>query len=321
MKLIRPVLLLSAAAILFTGCGKTESESGPKPLKLAFLTNNAAPFWTIARAGCEDGAKAAGNVKIDFRIPATASAAEQQQLIDDLLAKGVDGLALSPIDPANQTDILNKAAAQTLVITADSDAPKSNRVSYIGTDNKAAGREAGKLLKAALPSGGKIMVFVGSLDAQNAADRLAGIKEEISGSGIEVVDVRTDETDRVRAKTNVQDTLVKYPDIAGLVGLWSYNGPAIWAATKEAGKTGKVKIVVFDEEEETLAGVAAGDIFGTVVQQPYEFGKQAIELMAKKLRGDNSVFPASGVIVVPTISIQKDNVAEFQAKLKKLLNP
>ena len=68
-----------------------------------------------------------------------------------------------------------------------------------------------------------------------------------------------------RAQKNVEDTLVKYPDISGLVGLYSYNGPAILNAVKRSGKVGAVKIVCFDEQDETLAGVAAGSIYGTVV--------------------------------------------------------
>src|ERR1043166_9875168 len=79
----------------------------------------------------------------DFRIPATGGTAEQQQILDDLLAKGVDGIAVSPISPDNQTDFLNKVAGQTLLVCHDSDAPKSKRVCYIGTDNGAAGGERG----------------------------------------------------------------------------------------------------------------------------------------------------------------------------------
>jgi ribose transport system substrate-binding protein len=116
----------------------------------------------------------------------------------------------------------------------------------------------------------------------------------------------------------VQDTLVKYPDVAGLVGLWSYNGPAIINAVKEAGKTGSVKIVCFDEEDETLAGVKSGAVFATVVQQPYEFGRQAMTVMANYLRGDKSVVPAGKQIFVPTKAIQKDNVEEFQTNLNKM---
>jgi ribose transport system substrate-binding protein len=298
--------------------GANAAPSGKK-LKLAFVSNNAAAFWTIARTGCNDAATELGNVEMDFRIPSAATAAEQQQILDDLLARGEDGIALSPVDPKNQTELLNKVAGQALLVTADSDAPDSKRVCYIGTDNTAAGTEAGKLIKEALPQGGKIMLFVGTLDAQNAKDRAQGIRDQLAGSGITIIDVRTDDTDTVRAQKNAEDTLVKYPDVACLVGLWSYNGPAILNAVKGAGKNGQVKIVCFDEDAQTLAGVASGDIYGTVVQQPYEFGKQAITRMAKSLRGDKEAFPAGGKLIIPTISIKKDNVADFQTKLQKLL--
>jgi ribose transport system substrate-binding protein len=319
MKMKALILTLSAlcAALAITGCGKQEGATGKK-LKLAFVVNNASPFWTIARAGTDDAVKELGNVSLDFRIPSSGQAAEQRQILDDLLAKGVDGIAVSPVDPANQTEFLDKVASQTLLITHDSDAPLSKRVCYIGTDNTAAGVEAGKLIKEALPEGGKIMVFVGTLDAANAAERFAGIKKELAGSNVEIIDVRTDEADRARAMKNVEDTLVKYPDIACLVGLWSYNGPAILNGTRNSGKIGKVKIVCFDEEDQTLAGVAAGEIYGTVVQQPYEFGRQAITKMAKYLGGDKSAL-AGGVQIVPTLNIKKDNVAEFKARLDKQL--
>src|SRR6185503_16902417 len=304
--------------VLF-GCGKSENDSGAQPgsghqkkLKLAFVSNNASPFCTIARAGCKEAEKDLGSVEVDFRIPSSGTAAEQRQILDDLAAKGIDGIAVSPIDPANQTEFLNKLAEQTLLICHDSDAPASKRVCYIGTDNIAAGVEAAKLIKEALPNGGKIMIFVGTLDAQNAKERYAGIKKELEGSKVEIIDVRTDETDRARSQKNVEDTLVKYSDVACLVGLWSYNGPAILNGVRTGGKEGKVKIVCFDEEAETLAGVASGAIHGTVVQQPYEFGKQAITKMTKYLQGDKAAL-AGGKQIVPTLNIKKDNVAEFQA--------
>jgi ribose transport system substrate-binding protein len=230
----------------------------------------------------------------------------------------VDGIAISPIDPANQTLFLNEVAKQALLITHDSDAPKTDRACYVGTDNVAAGRQAAGLIKKALPQGGKIMVFVGTLDAQNARERFAGVKESLKDSNVQIIDVRTDDADRVRAKANVLDTIVKYPDIACLVGLWSYNGPAILNAVKESGKAGQIKIVCFDEEDETLAGVRDGAIFATVVQQPYEFGYQAIHLMDKVLNGEKSAIPANKQIIVRTLAIDKAGVDAFAARLKKL---
>jgi ribose transport system substrate-binding protein len=313
------ILSTAVLALALASCNRDSSAAGGgRKLKLAFVSNNAATFWTIARSGTEAAEKELGNVEVDFRIPSTGGAAEQQQIIDDLLAKGVDGIAVSPIDPANQTAFLNRVAEQTLLICHDSDAPDSKRVAYIGTDNFAAGVEAGKLIKEALPDGGKIMVFVGATDAENAKQRFGGIKKELEGSKVEVIDIRTDDTDTVRAQKNAEDTMVKYPEIAGLVGLYNYNGPAILNAVRAAGQAGKVKIICFDENDETLEGVASGDIYGTVVQQPFEFGKQAITKMAKHLAGDKEAL-AGGKQIVPTKSLKKADVAEFKANLKKTL--
>ncbi|HEX8335325.1 MAG TPA: sugar-binding protein, partial [Pyrinomonadaceae bacterium] len=298
------------------GGGNNSGGAGAK--RLAFVTNNASDFWTIARKGVEKADAELADVTAEFKIPSDGTAAEQKRIVDDLLAKGVDGIAISPVDPDNQTGLINEVSQKTLVFTQDSDAPNSQRACYVGTDNVAAGREAGKLIKEAIPSGGKIMVFVGKLDARNAAERLQGIKEELNGSNVSIIDTRTDDTDRVRAKSNVADTLVKYPEVAALVGLWSYNGPAIVNAVRDAGKIGQVKIIAFDEEDETLAGVKDGSIYGTVVQQPYEFGYQAIKLMAASLKGDRSQIPANKQMFVPTRVIKQAEVEAFTQQINQL---
>ena len=294
------------------------SRPGGASKKVAFVTNNAADFWTIARKGCEQADRELADVEVEFKIPSDGTAGEQRRIVDDLLAKGIGGIAISPVDPANQTQMINEIAKQVLVITQDSDAPQSDRACYLGTDNVAAGRQAGELIKEALPQGGRVMVFVGKIDARNAQERYQGIKETLQGSKVEIIDVRSDDTDRVRAKSNVADTLVKYPDVAGLVGLWSYNGPAILNAVRDAGKTGQVKIICFDEEDETLAGVKDGAVYATVVQQPYEFGYQSVHLLAKLLGGDRSVIPANKQKIIPTLIIKHDNVDDFTAKINRL---
>lgn len=325
MRLICAFVCTLLLTFVFTSCQPKSPSgvgagvgSGPKH-RLAFVTNNASPFWVIARKGTEKAAQDIPSIQVEFRIPADGTAAEQQRLVDDLLAQKIEGIAISPVDPKNQTEMLNRAAGQTLVVTQDSDAPDTNRICYIGTDNVAAGRQAGQLVKEALPNGGKIMVFVGVLDAANAQQRYQGLKEALAGSNVQILDVRTDNTDRVRAKSNASDTLVKFADVAGMVGLWSYNGPAILSAVKDANKTDKVKIIAFDEEDETLSGVKSGEIYATVVQQPYEFGYRSMELMSKVLNGDKSGIPASKQIFVPTLAVKKDNVEAFTKELNQRL--
>ena len=296
---------------------KPAASTDTKTLKLAFVTNNASDYWTIARAGVNKAMKEDGTVSVEFKMPPNGTGAEQKEIFDDLLSKGTQGIAISPISPDNQVEMINDAAKKALIITQDSDAPKTDRAFYIGTDNVEAGKKVGEEIKKALPGGGKIMFFVGSKDAQNAKDRYDGIQEALKGSNIISLDIRTDEKDTARAKQNVADALVANPDLVGLVGLWSYNGPAIHSALKDAGKLNKIKIICFDEEDETLAGVKDGSISATVVQQPFEFGYQAVKMMAKILRGDKSEIPKDKQKFIETKVITAANVDEFSANLKK----
>jgi len=313
---------LALVAILAVGCGSGSKEattSTPEVKKLAFVTNITSDFWTIAKKGVEAAQKELPGYSVDFKMPQDGQAATQKQILDDLVADGVKGIAVSPKDPANQTADLSAIADKTLLITQDSDAPDSKRACYIGTDNIAAGKMAGEEVKKALPNGGKIMVFVGAKDAQNAKERYEGLQEALKGSKVTIIDIRTDDTDRARAKQNVSDAITANADLAGCVGLWSYNTPAIVSAIKDAKKEGKIAIVGFDEEADTLAGIKDGTVFSTIVQQPYEFGFQSVKLMAKVLEGDKTIIPAEKKIIVPTKVINKESVEEFSKKLKELL--
>lgn len=307
-----------AASFALAGSLPASAQTGDKKL-LAFVVNVAADFWTFAKRGTEKAQKELPNYQIEFIIPPEASAASQKRVLEDLLARNVAGVSISPVNPDDSTDILNRIAAKGVLFTQDSDAPKSSRAMYIGTDNVAGGREVGELMKKASPKGGKAMLFVGTMDAANARERVQGVREAIAGSGIEIIDVRTDNVDFAKAKANVEDTLTKYPDIAILTGLWAYNTPQIYNAVKAAGKQGKVKIVGFDEDQQTLKGIAEGVIDGTVVQQPYEFGYQSMKLMAKLIEGDKSFIPANKLNIVKTRIIDKSNVDEFTTYIRGLL--
>jgi len=309
----------AVAAALLAGAAWGGPALAQEKKTLALVTNASADFWTIARRGVEKAATELPKYNVEMHVVSEATAAEQRRILDDLLTKGVAGVSISAVDSANSTDILNKVASQAVLFTTDSDAPQTERSLYIGTDNVAAGAEAGELVKKALPDGGKIMMFVGTMGADNARERVEGVRKALAGSKVEVIDVRTDEVDFARAKRNVEDTLTKYPDIAGLVGLWSYNTPQIVEAVRAAGKTGQVKIIGFDEDPVTLRGIADGAIEATVVQQPYEFGYQSMTLLAKYIEGDKSFIPANELMIIPTKVIDKSNVADFQKQMQALL--
>lgn len=147
--------------------------------KFAFVINNSSDFWSYAQAGLRK-AEADFGIAADFLSPAKGNASEQNRVFDNIIQKGdYKGAAVSPIDPENQADALNKLAAAMPLLTHDSDAPTSNRLFYIGTNNVDAGREMGKFIKKQLPEGGKIIITVGKLDALNAKQRREGLIEEL----------------------------------------------------------------------------------------------------------------------------------------------
>ena len=323
MKKLHFFILTLFVAAVFQGCGNqsngTANGAPQKKLRLAVVVNAPSDYMSFVRLGCDFVVRGLGNVDLDFRIPTDSTAEAQQQIVSNLVAGGVDGIAISPVDADKQTDFLNHIATNTLLVCIDSDAQNSKRVCYIGTDNVAAGRQAADLLKAALPQGGKIMLFVGYANAQNTIDRLHGIEAGLAGSNIQILDTVADGTKRAVAFKNAEDALAKYPDLAGMVGIYDYHGPAILTAVRDAGRIGKVKIVCFDEDSDTLAGVADGDIYGTVVQNPFQIGGQTIFRMAKYLRGDKTQL-AGGKIFIPSQEVTKDNVAHFQNVLKEILS-
>jgi ribose transport system substrate-binding protein len=322
MTKINAYILAVCVVALLQGCDNkstgTDKGNVQKKYRLAFVGSTPDDYWSILRLGCDYAARQLGDVDLDFRFPTSRTAEAQQEILNSLMAGAVDGIAISPIDAENQTASLNGIATSTLLVCADSDAEKSQRICYIGTDNVAAGKQAAELIKAALPQGGKIILFIGYANAQNTKDRIQGIQGGLAGSNIRIIDTLADGAKIEVAQKNVEDALAKNPDLAGMVGIYGYHGPAILTAVHGAGKAGQVKIVCFDDESDTLAGIAAGDIFGTVVQKPLEIGWQTIVRMDKYLHGDKTQL-AGGKILLSSRTVTKDDLLEFQNWQKSLL--
>jgi ribose transport system substrate-binding protein len=323
--------LAAAGLFLLAGCDRGSKSGGAKP-HVAYVTNGIDSFWVIAEAGAKAGA-AKYDAEVEVHMPAQG-VADQKRIVEDLLTRGVDGIAISPIDAENETGLINEAASRTRLITQDSDAPKSNRLCFIGVDNYEAGRMVGKLVKEAMPAGGKVMIFVGRLEQDNARLRRQGVIDELldrtndstrfdpvdaspKGEKYTVIGTLTDGFDFNRAKGLAEESMAKYPDLGCMVGLFAYNAPLCLEALKQAGKLNKIKVVSFDEQAETLQAIKDGTCQGTVVQNPYAYGMESVRVLSSIVRGDNSVIPANKFILVPARQIRKDNVDEFWADLKQ----
>jgi ribose transport system substrate-binding protein len=318
-----PWLVMTGCAVALwlllvsSGCNRGGSS---KLIKLAFVTNNPSGFWKIATAGIrkyEEESK----IQVDIKMPPNGTPEDQNQIVQNLVSQGYNAVAVSVIAPKDQTRVLNRIAEATNLITFDSDAPQSNRLLYIGTNNHDAGKMLGGEIVKLLPKGGRIAMFVGTFSADNSAERVRGIQDAIAGHNITVVEKREDNTDRAKARSNVEDIINANADLSMVVGLWNYNGPAIAAAVNGLGKKGKVLAVAFDEDEGTLEGIVNGAIQATVVQKPYMFGYLSAKWMhdlATKGEAAKAAIPSSRIIDTGVEVIDKNNVESFQAKLAEL---
>ena len=309
MKRILIAGAIAAMAVAASGHAQEKKQ-------LAFVVNAASDFWKLAEAGVAKAQAEMPGYELQFRYPSQGTAALQNALMDDLVAAGTDAIMISSVDPKTSIGAFNRIAAQVPLFTTDSDAPASDRIAYVGSSNVAAGKQAGEIALKALSGGGKCMGFVGFLGADNAVERIQGFKDTIAGSGIELVDVRGDDVDFARARSNVDDVLAANPEINCMVGFYSYNPPRIYEALQAAGKLGEVTVIAFDEDPITLGAVRDGAFAGTVVQQPFEWGYRGMKLMAAYLEGDKTGIPDDGLIIVPTKIIDKGNVDAFEAELK-----
>ncbi len=314
------IVAIACTVASLAGCDRGGSGGASKVVKLAFVTNNASEFWKIAAAGVRKYEQD-GKVQVDVKMPANGTTEEQNQILENLSSQGYDGIAVSVIAPNDQVPVLDKVAAKTKLITFDSDAPKSTRLLYIGTNNYEAGKVLGGEIVKLLPNGGKMAVFVGTLSADNAIQRLKGITDAIAGHKIEIVDKREDNTDRAKARSNVEDIINAHSDLNLVAGLWSYNGPAMAAAIEALGKKGKIIAAAFDEEDGTLNAIANGTIDVTVVQKPFQFGYLSSKwLQDLATKGDvaKAEVPAGRVIDTGVEVINKANVAQFRQRLAEM---
>lgn len=351
MKLSRSLLMLIPAFLLgvIPACGKKESSK----IKVAVITNNPEEFWSF----CEAGAKKAGkdfDVDVIFRKPEKGDVTVQMDIVNALEKQGVAGMAVSVINPLEQAPDLKILASKIKLITMDNDADGSNRLCYIGTDNYAAGREVGRLVREVLPDGGDLAVFVGMTSPINARERFWGLVDELAGTtekrkdfpdpkvtgpigGKYALHTGAAITDGANREV-AQDNAMKALGVIGtrqkvcMIGLWAYNPPKILEAVRSDAKYKHVKIVGFDEAWETLDGIEKGEIHATVVQDPFNFGYKSVEILAAEARGDKSksdVKPIAYRVItknggetktIDGVEVKNLKATEFRTLLKGLLD-
>ena len=317
----RGFLAVALAAIAAAAAYRSTTIEKPAPMtpaRIAFVTAGNGPYWAATVRGAKAAAKDF-SVDLAVNMPEHSESLEEQtSLLSQIDCAATDGVGVSLIDGDGQTALVNRIAEKTNVITFDSDAPDSNRTSYVGTGNFGAGRTAGRLLRDALPAGGKVVVLMANTTKNNMQDRRSGLeaalKESVEGKGaVEILAYLEDKGNQEKCAESIVQALKDHADLAGIVGLNAKHGPVLMKTLKDSEQLGKLKLITFDDEDETLAGIEQGSIEATIAQQPYQYGYETVRMLAALARGDENLKPIShSTYSVTAVPVTKDNVAEYR---------
>lgn len=323
------VFALAVATLSYRAA--TQPTPPSNPARVLFLAGGDSPFWQLTAAGARAAAEQ-HDVTLTVQLP-TRGEAEQTERLVSVSAEEFDGVAVSPRAPHNQGDVIRDLSDRMHVLTFDSDAPASNRLCYIGTDNYSAGRLAAQLVKQAAPNGGEVAVLAPNFEKDNALLRYQGFREELlrglpadsqnETPSYELLDPLEDGIDADRCRENVTKTLDDHPNVVAFVGLFSYHGPALLGVLQERELETQPALITFDEEEAVLQAIEQGKVFATVVQDPFKYGYESVRMLAAISGGHMMEIPIAGggSLFLPCEAIRSDNVGAFRKRLASRLAP
>jgi ribose transport system substrate-binding protein len=247
------------------------------------------PVFALGRDGAfkkasEITAKGPDSVDVIYTGSVASDAAEQVRVIEDVIAKGVDGIGVSCNDPTALIDVIKKAVnAGIPVMTWDSDSPDSKRFTYLGVDNYSGGKAAADLLIRHMGKSGKVALLTGVPGALNLEERIRGFKDGIKGyPGIRIVETAACYDDINKGVEVVEEVMQAHPDLDGwfFVGLWPmFAGRGAMPLWEKASLSGRLKNVAFDTLPVELEWLKDGLLVGLVGQKYWGWGYDTIQMM------------------------------------------
>ncbi len=256
-----------AGAAMIASCAKPYHEETERYVFVA--TNINLPYWQEARAGFLDAARTMG-VKGGLTGPTTYDPSGEVGIFRQIVEQQPAGICLSAARPEIFQAEIDKAMTHGIpVICVDADVPDSRRVMYIGTDNVKAGRESLKRMAALVPGKGSIVVI--TIPGQhNVDDRVAGVADALKNfPGLKLTKILDDKGDARNAFDQISELIQKKEKVDGIICLEATGGSGAAEALHRFSMEGKLPIVAFDNDPETLDLIEKGQITATITQKPY----------------------------------------------------
>lgn len=326
MKYLKGVLVIILIA-LFLGSNlyfinllrdkKVEKEPiKPKIVLISHIKTN--PYWLDIKAGAERAAKERGAV-VEFLGPTTASTEDGLKLFDMATSAKVSGIITYVQEEGQYKKKINSAMEKGIpVVTIDSDEEDSNRIAYVGTDNVLAGQVAGKEMVKQIGTSGNVAIVMGGKNVKNQKERVEGFTQYIkSNSNLKIVDTDSSDAMLLEAEIITRKILNRNDNINALFCTSALDGIGAARAVKDLNYKDRVKIICFDDLDDTLSNIRNGLVSATIVQKSNEMGYRAVNIIMDKIEGKSNKFSKS---LIDVNVINKSNVDSYKRGDDKVEN-
>ncbi len=268
---------LPAALLSLTGCAGSAHSPTEKYVLIAASTK--IPYWQTALAGLSHAANEM-KVKAEMKGPDSYDTKAEHDAFQSAVAEKPSGILISAADASVMTPDINAALGQGIpVLTVDSDAPDSQRLFFVGTDNYNAGVLGGHLTSKLLDGKGNVVIFTEPAQS-NLKDRLHGYQDifaEHPGIKVsQIVDMKGDPTIVFDTTKQLLDSKTK---VDAFVCLEAISCPEVGEVVNRANMAGKVTVVAMDSDQRTTDWIQKGVISATIAQRPFTMAYYGTKLL------------------------------------------
>ncbi len=243
-------------------------------------------YWRLVDEGARAAAKKY-DVLLEYAGPKQANLEDHLKTIEMSAAAKVDGIMTQGLSDDQFSPLINKVVAKGIpVITVDTDTANSRRQAYIGTDNYYSGFLAGKALIKDTKGNANVAIITGSFTKNHQIQRVRGFKDAVQfEKGIHIIALEESEISRVIAAEKANQIMQEHPEVNAFFGTSALDGIEIAHVVEKYKKQNQIYIIGFDTLPETVKYIRQGTIKATVVQEPYEMGYGAVEMMIHIIEG------------------------------------
>jgi ribose transport system substrate-binding protein len=316
---MKRILTLAAICLLVAGA----LLAAPKDIKIEVICMGFQhEYWQTVRMGTEKAAKEIGII-VPFYGPELETQVDVQiGMFENSIAKKVDGILLAPCDSEALVPLVEKATKLGIVVaTFDTDINKTdNRISFVATDNYAAGKLAGQNAGRLLGGKGKVGVMGHLAGTMDTRERLGGFIDLIKAQfpGIQLLETVYGDGDQQKSLDKATDMMRANPDLAAIYATNEGGAVGVALAVEQAKKVGKVKIIGFDSSEQEIDFLKRSVITGFVVQNPFQIGYLGVKTLYEHLAGIKKAPPRidTGVVWVEMKNFNQPDIQKILYPLK-----